>query len=134
MQRLLLVVPMAGAVFALAGCGGGGGGGGPGQGQLGEQPGVKGTTVTIIEKDFTLTPDTIQLPKPGTYTFKAVDEGAQTHNLEVEGKGVEAKGKNIGFGEKMSFDVTFKKAGDYDMYCPLDNHRDLGMTGTVTVG
>ena len=132
MRKLVRLVPAAAAVALLAGCGGGGGGGGD-QGQLGEQPGVKGTVVTIIEKDFTLTPGTITLPKPGKYTFKAVDEGAQTHNLEVEGNGVEAKGSNIGFGEKMSFDVTFKKAGKYEMYCPIDSHKDFGMDGTITV-
>ncbi|HEY2938834.1 MAG TPA: cupredoxin domain-containing protein [Gaiellaceae bacterium] len=129
MRKLMLLIP---AAVLLAGCGGGGGG--AGQGQLGENPGVKGTIVTVIEKDFTLTPDAIKLPKPGTYTFKAVNEGAQTHNLEVEGKGVEEKGTNIGFGEKMSFKVTFKKAGDYEIYCPLDDHRTFGMEGTITVG
>jgi plastocyanin len=134
MRRLLWLAPAAAIGSVLAGCGGTGGGGGGDQGQLGEQPGVKGTVVTVIEKDFTLTPDKITLPKPGTYTFTAVDEGAQTHNLEVEGNGVEAKGKNINFGEKMSFKVTFKKAGSYEIYCPVDSHKDFGMEGTVTVG
>ena len=130
MRTLILLIP---AAVLLAGCGGSGGGG-AGQGQLGENPGVKGTIVTVIEKDFTLTPSAIKLPKQGTYTFNAVNEGAQTHSLEVAGNGGEEKGTNLGFGAKMSFKVTFKKAGDYDMYCPLDNHRSFGMEATVTVG
>jgi uncharacterized cupredoxin-like copper-binding protein len=132
MRRLLSVVPSAAAVALLGGCGGSGGGGG--EGNLGENPGVHGTTVGIIERDFTLTPVSISLPKPGTYTFQATNEGAQTHNLEVEGMGVEEKGTNIGFGKSMSFKVTFKKAGKYEMYCPIDSHKDFGMEGTVTVG
>jgi plastocyanin len=132
MRKLVHVAPAAAAVALLAGCGGSGGGG-EGEGQLGEKPGVHGTTVEIIERDFTLTPSTIPLPKPGTYTFKATNEGAQTHNLEVEGNGVEEKGSNIGFSETTSFEVTFKKAGKYEMYCPVDDHRTFGMEGTVTV-
>ncbi len=130
MRKLILLIP---AGVLLAGCGGSGGGGG-GQGQLGEQPGVKGTIVTVILKDFTLTPDKVAIPKPGTYTFTGVNEGAQTHSLEVEGNGVEEKGKNVAFGDKTTFKVTFKKAGKYEIYCPLDSHRSFGMEGTVTVG
>jgi plastocyanin len=130
MRKLILLLP---AAVLLAGCGGSGGGGGD-QGQLGETPGVKGNTVTIVLKDFTLTPDSVTLPKPGTYTFLGVNEGAQTHNLEVEGNGVEEKGKNVGFSGRTTFKVTFTKAGKYEMYCPVDDHRTFGMEGTVTVG
>ncbi len=129
MRKLILLIP---AAVLLAGCGGGGGGN-PNEGALGERAGVSGTRVTIILKDFTLTPTTIKLPKPGTYTFVGVNEGAQTHSLEVEGNGVEERGKNVGFGAKTTFTVKFTKAGDYDMYCPLDSHRSFGMEGTVTV-
>jgi plastocyanin len=132
MRKLLPAMPLL--VLLAAGCGGSGGnsnnGGGSG---LGETPGVKGTTVTVLLRDFEISPGSITLPKPGTYTFKASNEGAQTHNLEVEGKGVEEKGTNVGFGKSMSFTVKFDKAGDYEMYCPVDGHRALGMEGTVTV-
>jgi plastocyanin len=130
MRKLMFLIP---AAVLIAGCGGSGGGGAD-QGQLGETPGVKGTTVTIVLKDFTLTPSSIALPKPGTYTFEATNEGAQTHSLEVEGNGVEEKGKNVGFSGKTTFEVTFKKAGDYEMYCPVDDHKSFGMEGTITVG
>jgi plastocyanin len=131
MRRVLFLVP---AAVLLAGCGGGGGGGGAGGGNLGENPGVSGNQVTIILKDFTLTPDSIKLPKPGKYTIKGVNEGASTHNIEVEGQGLEEKGKNVSFGDKMTFTVDFKKPGEYEIYCPVDGHRALGMEGTLTVG
>ena len=132
MRKLVLLVPAAAAAL-LAGCGGGGGGN-PNQGALGEQAGVSGNNVTIILKDFTLTPSSITLPKPGTYTFKGVNEGAQTHSLEVEGKGIEARGKSTGFGKSTMFTVKLTKAGKYDMFCPVDGHRSFGMEGTVKVG
>jgi plastocyanin len=132
MRKLLPAIPLL--VLLAAGCGGsGGGGGGGGESGLGKTPGVSGTTVTILLRDFEITPGSVTLPKPGTYTFEASNEGAQTHNLEIEGKGVEEKGTNIGFGKTMSFTVKFDKAGRYDMYCPVDGHRALGMEGTVTV-
>jgi uncharacterized cupredoxin-like copper-binding protein len=132
MRRLLVLIPLA---LLLAGCGGtSGGSNNPNQGHLGETAGVIGKKVTIILKDFTITPADVTLPKPGTYTFELHNEGAQVHTLEVDGNGLEKKGKEINFGKKTSFTVTFKKAGTYEMYCPVDGHKDLGMSGTITVG
>ena len=132
MRKLLLLVPLG---LFLAGCGGTSGGtNNPNQGHLGETAGVVGKKVTIILKDFTLTPETVKLPKTGTYTFELHNEGAQVHNLEIEGNGLEKKGTNIGFGEKETFSATFTKAGTYEMYCPVDGHKALGMKGTITVG
>jgi len=86
-----------------------------------------------ILKDFTITPAKITLPKPGSYTFELHNEGAQTHSLEIEGNGIEKKGPQITFGQKGSFTVELKKSGKYEMYCPVDSHKSLGMTGTITV-
>jgi len=29
--------------------------------------------------------------------------------------------------------VTFQKAGTYQMYCPIDDHEELGLMGKVVV-
>lgn len=132
MRKLLLLIPFA---LLLAGCGGTSGGtGNPGQGHLGETAGVVDTTVTIILKDFTITPTDIKLPNAGAYTFILYNEGSQRHSLKIEGNGLNARGNEINFGKTATFKVTFKKAGTYQMYCPVDSHKDLGMTGTITVG
>ncbi len=132
MRKLLLLIPLA---LLLAGCGGTSGGtNNPNQGHLGEKAGLVGTTLTLILKDFTITPSIATLPKTGTYTVVIWNEGSQLHNLEIQGNGLEVKGKEINFGKKATFTVTFKKAGAYQMYCPVDSHKDLGMKGTITVG
>ena len=132
MRKLLLLIPFA---LLLAGCGGTSGGtNDPNQGHLGEKAGLVGTTLTLILKDFTITPAKVTLPKAGAYTVVIWNEGSQLHNLEIQGNGLEVKGKEINFGKKSSFKVTLKKAGTYDMYCPVDSHRSLGMSGTITVG
>jgi uncharacterized cupredoxin-like copper-binding protein len=132
MRRLLLLITLA---LLLAGCGGTSGGtNDPNQGHLGEKAGLVGNTLTLILKDFTITPVDVTLPKTGTYPIVMWNEGSQLHNLEIEGNGLEVKGTEINFGKKATFKADFKKSGKYDMYCPVDSHRELGMTGTITVG
>jgi uncharacterized cupredoxin-like copper-binding protein len=55
------------------------------------------------------------------------------HAIEVEGQGVEEEGKVVEKGgvSQVSADL---KAGEYEFYCPVDNHKDAGMEGTLTVG
>jgi uncharacterized cupredoxin-like copper-binding protein len=132
MRRLLLLIPFA---LLLAGCGGTSGGtNNDNQGHLGETAGVVGKKVTIILKDFTITPQNITLPKPGSYSFELHNEGAQTHSLKIVGNGLDKRGEDIIFGNNTTFTADFKKSGKYDMYCPVIGHRALGMTGTITVG
>jgi uncharacterized cupredoxin-like copper-binding protein len=132
MRKLLLLIPLA---LVLSACGGTSGGtNSPNQGHLGEVAGLKGTTLTLILKDFTITPQNVTLPKTGAYTIVIWNEGSQLHSLKIEGNGLSAKAKEINFGEKASLKVTFPKSGKYTMYCPVPGHRALGMTGTITVG
>jgi uncharacterized cupredoxin-like copper-binding protein len=132
MRKLFLLIPLA---LVLSACGGTSGGtNSPNQGHLGEVAGLKGTTLTLILKDFTITPQDVTLPKAGAYTIIIWNEGSQLHSLKIEGNGLNAKAKEVTFGNKASSKVTFTKAGKYTMYCPVDGHKDLGMTGTITVG
>jgi len=132
MRKLLLLVPLA---LLLSACGGTSGGtNSPNQGHLGEVAGLVGNTLTLILKDFTITPQNVTLPKTGTYTVVIWNEGSQLHSLKIEGNGLTARAKEINFGSKSTFKVTFKKPGKYQMYCPVIGHRALGMTGTITVG
>ena len=112
--------------FAVAGCGGDDG-----------DEATNGTssqqTFSISESDFTLTPPTVTIDAPGTYTFEATNDGGVDHALEIEGNGIEEETETIGPGESASVTVDLE-SGTYEMYCPIGNHRDLGMSGEVTVG
>ncbi|MFF5757434.1 plastocyanin/azurin family copper-binding protein [Streptomyces longwoodensis] len=71
---------------------------------------------------------------PGTYTFTADNAGKVTHALEIEGPGVsEAETKTIQGGEKTQVTVTLEK-GSYELYCPVGNHKGLGMEQQIEVG
>jgi plastocyanin len=91
-------------------------------------------TVTVHEKEYKLTPSSISLPKAGTYVFKGVNGGTTAHALAVEGNGVDMDGAEISPGSTGTLKVTLPKNGTYEIYCPVDGHKGLGMKGTVTVG
>jgi uncharacterized cupredoxin-like copper-binding protein len=91
-------------------------------------------TVAVHETEYKLTPNTISLSKPGTYVFEGVNDGTTTHALEVEGNGVEQESSDISAGSSGTLKVTLPKKGTYEIYCPIDGHKGLGMKGTITVG
>ena len=132
----------------LTSCGGGGysgsSGGGGGQSGSASSPSTTGgasggviKTVAIKESEFKLSPSSVTLSKPGTYAFKAENNGSVQHSLTIEGKGV--KGDEVELEQALSpgqsgvLRVTFQKSGTYEMYCPVDGHEQEGMKGKVVV-
>ena len=113
--------------LGLAGCGG----------DEGDEEAATGEvvqTIRVAETEFRLDPATITLDEPGTYVFRAVNEGQAEHALEVEGEGFEEETAEIGPGESADLRVEITEPGEYELYCPVGNHRELGMDGTVTLG
>jgi uncharacterized cupredoxin-like copper-binding protein len=100
----------------------------------GSSGGVVIKTVTVHETEYKLNPNAIALSKPGTYAFKGVNDGTTAHALEVEGNGVETKISEFDPGSSGTLKVTLPKNGTYEIYCPVDGHKDLGMKGTIVVG
>ena len=122
-------------IFALAGCGGngsGGGGYGGGGTTTAAAPAATGTKQTVSLVDYALEPKTIRIDKPGTYTFEAMNNGQTEHALEIEGNGVEEETETLAPGAKGTITVELKM-GEYEMYCPIDSHRDRGMDGSIDV-
>src|SRR5215217_2141691 len=155
MMKGTLAVAALALVLALAltSCGGAGSGesssgGGGGYGSSSSAATTSGTsggaikTVVIKETEFKLSPSSVTLSKPGTYTFKAENEGSTQHSLEIEGKGVKSEGSEGGAaqlkqvldpGQSGVLTVSFQKSGTYEMYCPVDGHEQEGMKGEVVV-
>jgi plastocyanin len=129
MKRL---APLALAVVALAGCGGRGSSKGTTRQAAAPASSVK--TIEIKETEYKLTPSTVTIPSTGTVTFKATNAGHTDHALEIEGNGVEQKTSTISPGSSATLTVNLSKAGTYDLYCPIDGHRSMGMEAKLTVG
>ena len=121
MSRLSLALVLA---LLLAGCGSeeddaeGGGG---------------GEAIEISGTDFAFSPASVEVDEAGEVTLRLVNDGGMPHALEVEGGGVEEETDEVGPGETAELTVELE-AGEYVFYCPVGNHRDQGMEGTLTVG
>lgn len=69
--------------------------------------------------------------KAGKVTFTYSNPSQVPHAFEVEGSGVEEETDTITEGEaSVTVDL---KAGSYEYYCPVGQHRAAGMEGTLTV-
>jgi plastocyanin len=131
-QIIAVVLILVGVV----GCGAGGGSAGGGGAEDAQAPsGAKESvlkTIRVKETEFALKPAEITLQKPGTYLFKAVNSGGTVHALEVEGQGIEEETEEIQPGQSAELKVKLE-AGTYELYCPVDAHKEEGMEGKVIV-
>jgi plastocyanin len=120
-------------LVGVVGCGAGGGGGGAedNQGPSGAKESVV-KTIQVKETEFKLKPAEITLEKPGTYIFKAVNSGDTVHALEIEGQGIEEVTEEIQPAQSAELKVKLE-AGTYELYCPVDGHKEEGMEGKVIV-
>ena len=67
-----------------------------------------------------------------TVTLDNPSENSLPHAIEIEGNGVEEETETIQPGGRASVTVDLR-AGRYEFYCPVGNHRQQGMEGTLTV-
>ena len=94
---------------------------------------ASGQTVDVSATEYSFDPSDIQVDAAGNYTFHLTNAGNEEHALEIEGQGIEEGTDVIGGGD--SADVTVDLAeGEYEIYCPVSNHREMGMEGTLSVG
>jgi uncharacterized cupredoxin-like copper-binding protein len=133
-QVIGVVLILVGVVGCGAGGGGAGGGGGAEDAQApsGAKEEAVVKTIRVKETEFRLKPAEITLEEPGTYVFKAVNSGETVHALEVEGQGVEKETKEIQPAQSAELKVKLE-AGTYELYCPVDGHKEEGMEGKVIV-
>ncbi len=91
-----------------------------------------GQTIDVTATDFHFGPPAISADA-GTVTFRLTNNGGASHALTIEGNGIEESSSTIGAGD--STDLTVELAeGEYEIYCPVGGHKDMGMVGTLTVG
>ena len=90
-----------------------------------------GDTVDLSETEYKITPADPTV-KAGSVTFDITNDGATTHNIEIEGNGVEEESDDLSPGSNGQLTVDLKP-GTYEMYCSIDGHEDLGMKGEITV-
>jgi plastocyanin len=98
--------------------------------------GEGGTPVAKIDVTLTehrLAPARPTVPKPGLVEIDATNRGTIAHALEVEGPDGGTRTRTIAPGQTVDIKVDLDKPGRYPWYCPIDDHRRLGMQGVISV-
>jgi plastocyanin len=67
----------------------------------------------------------------GQVSIELVNQSSVPHAVEVEGNGVEEESETVtGANTTLTVDL---EPGEYVFYCPVGEHRQNGMEGTLTV-
>ena len=109
---------------------------GTGTGTQVEEPAPAGPasqTISITETDFKIAPASVEVDEAGVVEFKVENAGEAPHALEVESDELEEETEEIPPGESATLTVELEE-GTYELYCPVGDHADRGMTGELTVG
>ncbi len=85
---------------------------------------------TVTGSSFSFNPSTIKVKKGDSVKITFKNSGGM-HDFVLDD--FNAKTKIIGSGETYSVQFTADKAGQFEYYCSVANHRAMGMKGTLTV-
>ncbi|MGI8679888.1 MAG: hypothetical protein ACR2LX_14645 [Jatrophihabitans sp.] len=140
--RIPVIAATGAAAIALAACSSSGSSLGganstaaappPATGSTQQQVGGNGTSETATETEFHIALSSKRL-KPGTYTFHVKNAGSIIHVFTVDGPGVKDKSTgDVSPASSGTVTVTLK-AGSYEIYCSVGNHKMEGMDETVQV-
>jgi uncharacterized cupredoxin-like copper-binding protein len=93
-----------------------------------------GGSVNLTATDFKFNPSETTVSS-GKVTFNEKNDGQVTHSLEIEdvtpGHDEELEG-NVSPGQSGTLTADLKP-GKYEFYCPVGNHKQMGMEGEITV-
>ena len=127
--RAALLVTLALALLALAGCG------------EDDPVRIEERTLRLSLEEFRIVPEDVSVA-PGRLRIVAVNVGRLTHNVKVvslDQDDREAPAKEIGGtgtaqpGETATFTFENLEPGEYRMVCTITNHDDLGQYGELIV-
>lgn len=91
-----------------------------------------GGSLQVSETEYALDPADTTVPA-GPVSIEVTNDGEIPHNLELEGNSVEEELEaDLDAGESGTLEVDLEP-GTYEWYCPIANHRELGMEGKITV-
>jgi plastocyanin len=132
LRRGIVMAAVAGAIALVgAACGSSGGSSSP-PATSAAAPSGPSTHVTATLTEFHIALSTMTFT-PGSYTFDVTNAGSATHALAISGPGVSSSSATLQGGGTAKLTVTLQ-AGTYELTCPVDGHKGLGMDMKITVG
>jgi uncharacterized cupredoxin-like copper-binding protein len=93
----------------------------------------KTEALSFNEKEFKILPATATLSAPGKVTFTLHNVGTIPHAFALTLPSGTVSSPIIAPGKTATLTVDIPKSGSYTFYCPVGNHRMLGMVGTLHV-
>jgi plastocyanin len=91
------------------------------------------SSLSVSLTEFALSPANPTI-EPSKLTINAKNNGSVAHSVQVNGpNGAVTLPSPLDPGESGKLTVKLAKPGKYVWFCPIDNHRDMGMKGTITV-
>lgn len=106
------------AALALVGCG--------------DDDGGAGTSSRLEATEFEFSPAQVTA-QAGEHEFQLVNRGETEHALEIHAPGGEVVTDRVAPGESATVTADLSETGTYELYCPVGDHRQRGMEGSVTV-
>jgi uncharacterized cupredoxin-like copper-binding protein len=92
-----------------------------------------GGTVNLTATEFKFNPSDPTVSS-GNVSFNLKNDGKVTHSLEIENVNGQDKklAAEVSPGQSGTLKVNLPP-GKYEFYCPVDSHKQMGMTGEITV-
>lgn len=102
-----------------------------GENDSSKEPQMEGVINLEVEgSNYLFNPDEIKVKVGDKVSITFTSNGAM-HDFVLDEFDVKTKVLNSGESETISF--TVDKAGEYEYYCSVGNHRAMGMKGTLIV-
>jgi uncharacterized cupredoxin-like copper-binding protein len=96
-------------------------------------PPLGASSLSVSLTDFALNPANPGV-EPSRLTISAKNDGAVQHSVQVNGPGgAVTLPSPLDPGQSGKLTVKLAKPGKYVWFCPVGNHRAMGMEGTITV-
>lgn len=87
--------------------------------------------ITVVAKEFKFIPHALRVEQGQHVTIVFRNEGSLSHNLTIPNLGLHTDTQQRGATETLEF--TAPKAGVYQFWCTVPGHKEVGMTGRLTV-
>lgn len=88
-------------------------------------------TIDVSGKNFEFTPSGITVKQGQTVTINFTSEDGGPHDLVIDEFDVATE--QVSSGETSSITFVADRVGEFEYYCSVGNHREMGMVGTLVV-
>lgn len=92
---------------------------------------VDEVTIDVSGKNFEFTPSEITVKQGQTVTINFTSEDGGPHDLVIDEFDVATE--QVSSDETSSITFVADQIGEFEYYCSVGNHREMGMVGTLVV-